>query len=96
MTYQLSADLLCSVLVSKTTLCAEAVVCVMMRNERMVFIGEAVKEAFVFAVLHYVNTVCRDGRRPRTAVTKQLFVNYQLDIWCGYRLYKLLSLRAGA
>jgi len=37
-----------------------------MRNEKMVFISEAVEEAVVLAVLHYVNTVWRDGRRPKT------------------------------
>jgi hypothetical protein len=58
----MSVALLCSVLVSETTLCAEAVVCVTMRNDRMIFVSEAVEEAAVFAVLHYANAVWRDGR----------------------------------
>ena len=48
------------------THCAEAVVCLTMRNERMIFVSEAVEEAVVLAVLHCANTVRRDGRCLKT------------------------------
>jgi hypothetical protein len=51
-----------------------------MRNVRMVFISEAVEEAFVNAVLHYANTVWRDGKRPRTAVSGPLFPHNTLRL----------------
>jgi hypothetical protein len=50
------------------TLYAEVVVCVTTRNERMVFISEAVEEVVVLAVLHYANTVWRNGRHLKTAL----------------------------
>jgi hypothetical protein len=37
-----------------------------MKNERVVFISEAVEEAVVLAVLHYANAVWRNGRRLKT------------------------------
>jgi hypothetical protein len=46
------------------TLYAEVVVCVTMRNERMFFI--TVEEVVVLAVLHYANTVWRNGRHLKT------------------------------
>jgi len=58
--------LLCSVLVFQMTLYAEVVLCVTMRNERMVCISEAVEEAVVLAVLHYANTVWRNGGHLKT------------------------------
>jgi len=46
----------------------------------MDFISEAVEKAVVLAVLHYANTVWRDGKHLRTAVSGPLFPHNKLRL----------------